>query len=74
MRIGNLHAITGLKCGDKFYIYDSNNVICYDEWNNSNFDNYFKTINIKFKNSFYSTIKKEDIKISFLCYINSSIQ
>jgi hypothetical protein len=34
------HAIAGLKCNGTEYVYDSNNVIAYDNWSNGNLNNY----------------------------------
>lgn len=34
------HAISGLKCNDKYYIYDSNNIISDDDWSFGNLQNY----------------------------------
>jgi hypothetical protein len=34
------HCISGLYCNEKYYIYDSNNIISYCKWNNGNLNEY----------------------------------
>ncbi len=29
---GGMHAICGLRCGDRYFVYDSNNIVSEDEW------------------------------------------
>ena len=36
------HAIAGLKCDSKWYIYDSQNYITYCNWPSGNFSEYHK--------------------------------
>jgi hypothetical protein len=36
------HAIAGLNCNNIEYVYDSNNIIAYDNWSDGNIDNYAK--------------------------------
>jgi hypothetical protein len=46
------HSIAGLHCDDKYYIYDSNNYISYDDWPNGIITNYLgllKNNNVKYK-------------------------
>jgi hypothetical protein len=39
---GDGHAIAGLSCDGKYYIFDSNNLLTYDDWHKGKFDNYYK--------------------------------
>lgn len=38
------HAIVGLVCNEKYYVYDSNNYISHDNWHVGSFDEYKKTV------------------------------
>ena len=49
------HIIAGLKCGSKWYVYDSNNKICSCDWTNGDLSNY-KTELIKQKSPYRSLI------------------
>jgi hypothetical protein len=42
--IDDKHAIAGLKCNDKYYIYDSNNFITYDDWYLNNSQQYIQVL------------------------------
>ena len=44
------HAIAGLKCGSKYYVYDSNNYIAYCDWPNLNINKYIEK-NQKYKDT-----------------------
>jgi len=55
---GNNHAVAGIICNDKPYIFDSNNYITEDDWVNYQFDYYI---------SYYNTTKK-NININNLIY------
>ena len=35
---------SGLVCNDKYYVYDSNNYISYDNWHEGSFNEYKKTV------------------------------
>jgi hypothetical protein len=41
-KTGGGHAICGFVCGGKKYVYDSNNYISDDNWNEGNIDKYIK--------------------------------
>jgi hypothetical protein len=41
-RTGGAHAIAGLSCEDTWYMFDSNNVLTYDNWQNGEFSEYLK--------------------------------
>ena len=67
------HSVAGLKCDDKYYIYDSNNYIVYNEWYrdhaktidyiNKYYNNYY---NYNYKGIYYTIyVKEEDTKRNF---------
>jgi hypothetical protein len=56
------HAIVGLKCNDKYYIYDSNNYISYDNWQKGEYVEYLKILSDKGVNYKY-------INVDVLIYI-----
>ena len=39
------HIVAGLLCGTKYYVYDSNNIISYSNWNQSIYNDYINYIN-----------------------------
>jgi hypothetical protein len=38
------HVVAGLMCGNKEYVYDSNNIIAYDNWSAGDFTHYFSSL------------------------------
>ena len=55
------HIISGLCCNDKYYIYDSNNIISYCKWNNGNLNEYIELNNNK----------TSDYQIDFAIYVKN---
>ena len=62
------HAIAGLKCEDKYYIYDSNNFITYSDWNELNYTNYENLIKLNKVEEYYQNTGN-NFDIIFLIYI-----
>jgi hypothetical protein len=61
------HVVSGLVCGSKYYIYDSNGILTYDSWNKSVYNNYIDALN-----EFYNVNGfAYDYKQGFLLYIKS---
>ena len=42
------HTICGLICDDKYYVYDSNNIIAYTDWHKGNLSGYYKKLPVSF--------------------------
>ena len=60
------HAIAGLKCGNKYYIYDSNNIISTDDWPSGSIVNY----NEKKKTTYNTDLYYSDItQFDYAIYI-----
>ena len=64
--VNKKHAIAGLKCEDKYYIYDSNNFITYSNWNELDYTNY---VNLIKENKVEEYYKHNNFEIKFLIYI-----
>lgn len=43
--LDSAHVVSGLVCGAKYYIYDSNNILTYDSWNKGVYNNYIDALN-----------------------------
>ncbi len=65
--LNSSHVVSGLICGSKYYIYDSNNILSYDAWNKNVYNEYIDSLNDFYKvNGFaYEYVQ------SFLLYIRS---
>jgi len=61
------HVISGLVCGSKYYIYDSNGILTYDYWNKSVYNNYIDALNEFYNVNGFSY----DYKQGFLLYIKT---
>lgn len=48
------HIVSGLMCGSKYYIYDSNDLISYTNWNQGIFNDYIEQLNDFYKVNGYS--------------------
>lgn len=66
--VNKKHAITGLKCEDKYYIYDSNNFITYSDWNELNYTKYENLIKENKVEEYYQKTGN-NFDIIFLIYI-----
>ena len=42
------HAICGLICDNKYYVYDSNNIIAYTDWHKGNLSGYYEKLPVSF--------------------------
>ena len=51
--LNDSHAISGLYCNEKYYVYDSNNIISYCKWNKSIFNEYIDLLNNFYDNDNY---------------------
>jgi hypothetical protein len=61
------HLVSGLVCGSKYYIYDSNNILTYDSWNKNVYNNYIDALN-----DFYNVNGfAYEYRQSFLLYIRT---
>jgi hypothetical protein len=61
------HVVSGLVCGSKYYIYDSNGILTYDSWNKSVYNNYIDALNEFYNVNGFSY----DYKQGFLLYIKT---
>lgn len=61
------HIVSGLICGSKYYIYDSNNIISYNNWNQGTYNDYIEQLNTFYKVNAYSY----DYSNTFSVYIKT---
>ncbi len=61
------HVVSGLICGSKYYIYDSNGILTYDSWNKSVYNNYIDALNDFYKVNGFAY----EYAQSFLLYIKT---
>jgi hypothetical protein len=45
LEFGGAHIVSGLICDDKYYIYDSNNILSYSNWNQGLYNDYIEQLN-----------------------------
>ena len=65
--LNDTHSISGLYCNEKYYVYDSNNIISYCKWNKSIFNEYIDLLNNFYDNDNY----KYNYEIEFAIYIKN---
>jgi hypothetical protein len=61
------HTVSGLFCNDKYYIYDSNNIISYSKWYQNVYNEYIELINDYYKVNGYSY----DFILEFCIYVKN---
>jgi hypothetical protein len=59
------HIVSGLYCNDKYYVYDSNNIISYCKWSKANLKEYIDLLNDRYNNYNYN------IDFDFAVYIKN---
>lgn len=63
---GNLsHVVTGLLCKSKYYIYDSNNLISYSDWNRAIYNDYIEQLGDFYQVNSY----RIEYKLDYAIYI-----
>lgn len=45
LEFNSYHIVAGLICGNKYYIYDSNNILSYTNWNQGIYNDYIEQLN-----------------------------
>jgi hypothetical protein len=61
------HDVSCLICGSKYYIYDSNDILTYDSWNKSVYNEYINALNDHYKVNEFAY----EYKQNFLLYIKT---
>ena len=63
------HAICGITCNGKRYIYDSNNILTEDNWHNGCLTNYYKEHQLKFESTVDNVHYKDGIQFQGFSYV-----
>ena len=59
------HIVSGLYCNEKYYVYDSNNIISYCKWNKGNLNEYIELLNDRYNDYNYK------YQLEFVIYIKN---
>jgi hypothetical protein len=63
----DFHSVSGLNCNEKYYIYDSNDIISYTKWNNGIYNEYIDMLNDYYNQNNYNY----DFYLFFCIYIKN---
>jgi hypothetical protein len=66
------HSICGITCNGKKYVYDSNNYLTEDTWNEGGIPNYVELVKDVYGYNTENGYKKENIRFSVLIYIKDN--
>ena len=66
------HAIAGLKCKDQYYLYDSNNFIAYERWNENIFNVFGEYKKVLLDDNVSYGRDMSNVRIDYMIYVDES--